>query len=53
MSIQPPIKHPSRLVLDIALLQQVVVELDEKSEEALTAGAIGRTSGIKYPVIVR
>ena len=39
-------------VLNIAPFQQMIVELDEKSEESLSAGAI-EPSGIKYPIIVR
>jgi len=52
MSTQPPTKISSRSMLDIALFQQMIVELDEKSEEALSAGGIDQT-GIKYPIIVR
>lgn len=52
MSTSSPIKDLLRPVLDIAPFQQMIVELNEKSEEALSAGAIEQ-SGIKYPVIVR
>lgn len=52
MSTQSPTKDSLRLMLDIEPFQQMIVELDEKSEEALSAGAIDQT-GIKYPVIVK
>ena len=40
-------------VLNIAPFKQMIVELDEKSEEALSAGASIDRSGIKYPIIIR
>lgn len=39
--------------LNIAPFQQMIVELDERSEETLSAGASINHSGIKYPIIVR
>jgi hypothetical protein len=52
MTTPPPIKNSSRSILDVKPFQQMIVELDEKSEEALSAGSIDR-SGIKYSYIVR
>jgi hypothetical protein len=52
MTTPPPIKNSSRSILDVKPFQQLIVELDEKSEEALSAGSIDR-SGIKYSYIVR
>ena len=52
MSIPPPIKNSSRSMLDIKPFQQLIVELDEKTEEELSAGTIDH-SGIKYSYIVK
>jgi hypothetical protein len=52
MSTPPPIKNSSQSMLDIKPFQQMIVELDEKAEETLSAGTIEH-SGIKYSYIVR
>ncbi|HEY9608530.1 hypothetical protein [Allocoleopsis sp.] len=52
MFTHPPTQDSSRSMLDIAPFQQMIVELDEKSEESLSAGTINK-SGIKYSVIVK
>jgi hypothetical protein len=54
MSHQNSMKHLASVDLNVASLLELVMELDEQSEESLSGGSSNSGQfGIRYPVIVK